>query len=207
MRILLTGMNGSGKSKLTAELVERGYRAIDLDDPEWSEFRLLGEDGLASGVPPMRDWVWREERVAALLRTAQEETLFLSGTASNQRRFHRQFDFVVLLTAPAAVTTARLVNRTTNSFGRHPDERATILENKATFEPVMQASADLTIDTDEPMETTIERLLNLVAFGADGGDRRHVTIEAAASAGPRTSPATPGTASTGPLDAPAGDAR
>ena len=155
-------MSGSGKSTLTAALVERGYRAVDLDGPEWSEYRVLREDEVPPGVPAGRDWVWRDEHVAALLRTAQEGTLFLSGCAPNQGRFRTQFDRVVLLTAPVEVTLARLAGRTTNPFGKKPEERARILADKAAFEPMLRASADHVIDTAEPIETTIERLLDLV---------------------------------------------
>jgi hypothetical protein len=35
-RILLAGMSGTGKPTLIGELAARGYRAIDMDEPEWS---------------------------------------------------------------------------------------------------------------------------------------------------------------------------
>jgi broad-specificity NMP kinase len=72
-RILITGMSGTGKSTLTRELAARGFKAIDLDDAEWSEWTEVEFDGdPASGsspVEPDRDWVWREDRVAELLDT------------------------------------------------------------------------------------------------------------------------------------------
>jgi dephospho-CoA kinase len=37
-RILITGMSGTGKSAVIVELMRRGYRAIDLDTPEWSHW-------------------------------------------------------------------------------------------------------------------------------------------------------------------------
>ena len=87
MRILLTGMSGSGKSTLIEALAERGHQAIDLDDPEWSEYRILGEDEVPPGVEPGPDWVWRDVRVAALLQAKGNATLFVAGCASNQGRF------------------------------------------------------------------------------------------------------------------------
>ena len=165
MRILLTGMSGSGKSTLIEALAERGHRAVDLDDPEWSEYRLLGAGEVPPGIEPGRDWVWRDEHVAALLRSTGDEALFVAGCASNQGRFHSEFDHVVLLTPPAQVTLERLAARTTNPFGKDPDERAKILADKTNVEPMLRAAADLVIETAEPIETTVQRMLELLASG------------------------------------------
>jgi dephospho-CoA kinase len=35
-RVLLTGMSGTGKSSVIAELKRRGFAAIDMDEPGWS---------------------------------------------------------------------------------------------------------------------------------------------------------------------------
>ena len=162
MRILITGMSGSGKSTLVAALANCGHQAVDLDTPAWSEYRVLTEDEVPPGVEPGRDWVWREDRVAELLSTASDQPLFLAGCAPNQGRFRRELDRVVLLTAPVEVTLTRLVTRTTNPFGKHPEERAKILADKAAFEPLLRASSDLVVETTEPVEATVRRLLNLV---------------------------------------------
>jgi adenylate kinase family enzyme len=37
-RVLLTGMSGTGKSSLIVELAARGYKAVDVDSDEWSEW-------------------------------------------------------------------------------------------------------------------------------------------------------------------------
>lgn len=36
MRVLITGMSGTGKTAVTIELKARGFTAIDLDTPDWS---------------------------------------------------------------------------------------------------------------------------------------------------------------------------
>lgn len=84
-RILLTGMSGTGKSTVISELTARGYRAVDLDQPRWSEY---GPDG---------DWRWREDRVQNLISLEDGELLFVSGCAENQVKFYPQLDEIQYL--------------------------------------------------------------------------------------------------------------
>jgi dephospho-CoA kinase len=37
-RVLITGMSGTGKSTVILELAARGYKAVDLDSDEFSEW-------------------------------------------------------------------------------------------------------------------------------------------------------------------------
>ena len=48
-RVLLTGMSGTGKSTLITALAARGFKAVDMDEPEWSEY---GPDGDWVGLGP-----------------------------------------------------------------------------------------------------------------------------------------------------------
>ena len=86
-RILLTGMSGTGKSSVIAELRKRGYQAVDMDEPGWSEYAPDGE------------WVWREDRVQERLSCEDGDVLFVSGCAINQGKFYPLFDNIVLLSS------------------------------------------------------------------------------------------------------------
>jgi energy-coupling factor transporter ATP-binding protein EcfA2 len=93
-RVLLTGMSGTGKSTLISALAALGYKAIDADADEWSEWvRVDGEaDPFGSTANPdsiwrNQDWVWREDRIQRLLSTEDADVLFVSGTAPNQGMF------------------------------------------------------------------------------------------------------------------------
>jgi dephospho-CoA kinase len=163
-RVLLTGMSGTGKSALVLELISRGYKAVDADSDEWSEWidyaPTPGEPG--SPVEPGRDWVWREDRIQELLSTEDTSTLFVSGCAQNMAKFYPQFDHIVLLSAPDGVIVQRLATRTNNPYGKHPDEVARVLSLRQTIEPLLRQRAGHEVDTSVPLGQVAETVLRLV---------------------------------------------
>ena len=95
-RVLITGMSGTGKSSVIQELAARGYQAYDLDTPEWSEW--IDNDPRDMLTPAEgKDWVWREDRVHALLSKPADGTLFIGGCAENMAQLFPLIDAVVLL--------------------------------------------------------------------------------------------------------------
>jgi len=132
------------------ELAARGYKTVDTDCGDWTE-RVADE------------WLWREERIAGLLTTEDAKVLFVSGTVRNQVKFYGQFDHVVLLSAPTEVMRERLRSRTNNPYGKNADELAEVLAFKETVEPALRRAADVEIDTSEPLEQVVTRIVRLVS--------------------------------------------
>jgi len=62
--VLVTGMSGVGKSSLLQELSARGYRTVDTDYCDYHE-SVEGE------------WLWREDRIAAMLDDDAPGPLFV----------------------------------------------------------------------------------------------------------------------------------
>ena len=162
-RILITGMSGTGKSSVVGALSERGYAAVDADSDQYSHWVAADTLAPAAGTPVEsgRDWVWREERIGELLARHQAGTLFVSGCAPNMGAFLGGFDHVVLLSAPAQLIVERLATRTTNQYGKRPEEVARVLDLIETVEPLLRRIATREIDTRAPLDAVVAQVASL----------------------------------------------
>jgi dephospho-CoA kinase len=176
LRVLITGMSGTGKSTLLDRLASRGYKTVETDAhpslrrfvPRAGDVRRASRNNSSNSA----DWaesagqegegMWNEERIQQLLSTEDAEVLFLCGTARNQRKFYPQFDHIILLSAPVPVIVERVTTRTNNPYGKHPDELAEILTNVETVELLLRGGATLEIDTSVPIEHVVRAVLDAV---------------------------------------------
>lgn len=161
-RILITGMSGTGKSAVIEELLQRGYRAVDLDLPEWSHWADAAPgDDLTPRVG--QDWVWQEDRVRSLLSLNEGKTLFVSGCAENMGRLFDVIDTIVLLSAPLETIMARLRGRSGVGYGQTGGEQRKVAELIKAVEPLLRQSAHFEIDTQQPVAQTVDQILAKVA--------------------------------------------
>jgi dephospho-CoA kinase len=156
--VLVTGMSGSGKSTALTELARRGHRVVDTDYGGWT----LDEPGT--------ERLWREDRIEAMLDDFDEDVLFVSGCVANQAKFYPRFDAVVLLSAPVDVILGRVATRETNDFGKTEEQRAAIVEDLETVEPLLRAGAMAEIDTRAPVAEVADELERIAAVSRDSSE-------------------------------------
>ena len=77
------------------------------------------------------------------------------------RKFLPQFDHIILLSAPAAVIVARLATRTSNTYGKRPEEIARVLGQIETVEPLLRRIANYEIDTSVSLSDVVADVLRL----------------------------------------------
>jgi shikimate kinase len=148
--VLVTGMSGTGKSTVLAELARRGHRVVDTDYGGYSAADDSGQ-------------VWRDDRIDALLTGHTDGTLFLAGTVPNQRTFYPRFDAVVLLSAPLEVMLDRVAARDGNPFGKTAEQRRRIVADTAAVEPLLRAGATAEIVTLKPPGDVADELEAIAA--------------------------------------------
>lgn len=151
-RVLITGMSGTGKSTVLAELAARGYRTVDTDLDGWTD----GNGGR-----------WDATRMTQLL--SGESTVIVSGTSENQGRFYAQFEHVVLLSAPVDVLIERVRARTNNPYGHTAEQQREIRAYVAEVEPLLRRGATLEVDAQLPSEKLADVVARLAGPPAPRG--------------------------------------
>lgn len=150
--VLVTGMSGTGKSSVLAELARSGHAVVDTDYGDYIESVILADQ---TEPEPL----WREQRMRALLDAHTHGHLFVAGTVANQDWFYPRFDAVVLLSAPVDVLLQRIESRNTNDFGKSDAERQRIVRDVAAVEPLLRKRATLEIDTRESLPAVVDAVL------------------------------------------------
>ncbi|MEJ3658785.1 AAA family ATPase [Actinomycetes bacterium KLBMP 9759] len=152
MKVLITGMSGTGKSTVLEELARRGRHVVDTDSDTWCEWVTDDE-----GEP---DWVWREDAMTELLTT--EGPVFVAGCKTNQVDFYPRFDHVVLLSAPTEVLLDRIDARTTNHYGKSAEERELVRKHIAEVQPLLREGATVEIDATASVAAVADQLEQLL---------------------------------------------
>ena len=142
-RVLVTGLSGTGKTKVLEELHPRGHRTLDTDYDGWVR----------------ADGGWDVPRMAELLD--RHADIFIAGTVDNQGHFYPQFDHVVLLSAPLDVLLHRVGVRSGNPYGKSAADRAEIEHYLATVEPLLRRGASVELDARLPVSVLADRLAEL----------------------------------------------
>jgi dephospho-CoA kinase len=147
-RVLVTGMSGTGKSTVLAELRRRGHPTVDTDYDGWT----------------LPDGTWDEPRMDQLLGSRPD--VVVSGTVENQGRFYDRFAHVVLLSAPLDVLIERVSQRTNNPYGTTAAQRAEIARYLDTVEPLLRRGANLELDGRRSVVELADVIERLCAQGA-----------------------------------------
>ncbi len=160
----IDGPSGSGKTTVSEELRKRGYNAIDADevvayfgDPK------TGEPQEVTPRERFKDnWIWNKKETNELLANSNG-TYFVCGGASNYEEFSLHFKKTFILLIDDETLKYRLLNRTNNDFGKHPDELAMQLEWNQKVAKHAKEKGYIIIDATKPVEQVVDEILQYVS--------------------------------------------
>ena len=174
----------AGKSTLCALLKARGELAVDADwegCSHWAD-RASGQVVADPPYPVPAGWLerfaWKISRaeVGTLAARAPSKTAFLCGSAENEADVWDLFDLVVCLVADNETLRNRLLTRTTNAFGKHPEELAAALGANDGAESTYRRLGAAIVDGRRPPAEVADAVLAAAASlprydaGDDQGD-------------------------------------
>lgn len=146
--VLITGIAGTGKSAVIAELIRLGQQGVDASDAEWSEWRRVRPVG--SPIDGPRDeWVWRDDRMTSLLAVNRDDTVFIGGCCSTQVNYIDRFALVILLTASPERTFDRLEPRWDLRMAGDRFQRYLVVRDLQVTLPLLKRLSDHEIDTSD----------------------------------------------------------
>jgi len=165
--VRVTGVSGTGKSSVCEGLRQRGHRAVDADGDGYSRWadrrsgRLVADppDPVPAGRLDRYAWRIDVERVRALATGAPATVTFLCGSVENEHDVWDCFDRVVCLVADDETIIHRLATRTTNAFGKHPEELAATLGWNQVMESRYRAAGAAIVDATRPLADVVDDVL------------------------------------------------
>jgi hypothetical protein len=103
-------------------------------------------------------WNWQEAGLRKLL--AGPGSVFVAAIASNQARFYSLFEAILVLVVDPVTLRNRLLSRTENDYGKHPDELVGILSYHAELERELRsAPRAAAIDATRPLQAVVDEII------------------------------------------------
>lgn len=155
---LIDGVSGAGKTSVCDELNRRGYMAIEADEV-LADF-IDPTTGLPTDDHSSENWHWDKNKFAAMVKEANGHDIFVCGGAMNKPEFLHHFSKIFTLHLDDETLKHRLLHRTTNDYGKKPEELAFQLqENQQTVKNSKERGSIL-IDATQPLNIVVEKILN-----------------------------------------------
>ncbi|MGW0230785.1 AAA family ATPase [Actinopolymorpha singaporensis] len=172
---LITGSSGAGKTAVAEELQRRGYTAYNTDTmPEVTSLydMATGEAISLQNWPPAPldtkryHWNWDLQALRKLFDSG--DPVFVAAITSNTKENLHLFDSVFVINPTVETIMHRLITRTSNNIGKHPDELAGILESHTKSAAMWQSLGATLVDGDQSLGEVVDTILCHIKSGPPG---------------------------------------
>lgn len=170
MKILITGVAGTGKSTISKELKKRGINAIDFSDiPDLCSWRDKTTKKEVKYLPPIEDRKWFDsnERICDLNKLKnildKYKDIIIAGIASgNQTEYLKFFDKVLLLQCNPETFINRMNNRVP-IFGKTDAERNFVVDWQKELDPILLSYGAIPINTEGTIDPVMEKIMTEIS--------------------------------------------
>lgn len=169
--IYITGVAGTGKSSVRAELESRGYDAHEVDEGFGGFFHTetgkRSRRSIAERTPEWYEyhhWIFMKEPLEKLRKRAQNRLVFLCGTTWDEKNYWGVFDKVFALVLDDKTLEYRLKTRPApEAWGKSPYELAEALaRNKSSQNQDYRRLGATIIDATKPPDTIVDEILERI---------------------------------------------
>lgn len=167
---MVTGLPGTGKSTVNAELKALGYKSYDGDEDhlaKWynSETGLPVDAKIEDCTPDFLRTHSRDisrKTVEKLASKARDKPVFLCGDPENEEELHDLFSVVFALILDDATLKRRIATRTNNEWGKLPHELAYSLAFKQKWYDNCKRFDYVTLDSTQPPRVLVNQILERI---------------------------------------------
>lgn len=167
-KIFVTGMSGTGKSSIAAQLSKRGFLVYDIDHVpnlcSWVDVETgvkvetLSIGNVNDAFMEKHDYVCDVDMLAKMLGDAPNPT-FVFGAVGDNHDVLPLFDKVFLLECTPVTMIERLQSRNTNDFGKDASIHNRLIEWHRVFNDLMRKAGAISINVEQPLNDVVEELL------------------------------------------------
>ena len=167
MKIIITGIAGTGKSTIVKALNERGITALDLHDvPDlffWQDKKT--KEKVEYTPIHSQDWFDGVERLCNMTQLkellARYDNIIMAGTGGDsQAEYLPLFDKVILLQADPAVLVHRMQTRINKSgYGKTKAEQDDNVEWQKEFDPELLSLGAIPVNTEGKLNDVVDKII------------------------------------------------
>jgi hypothetical protein len=165
--VWVTGSPGAGKSAVCTVLKSLGQTAFDADWDGYNRWVNRADGNIVAGPPDpvpagwLARFAWMISRpeVEALAARTHGETAFLCGSVENDAEVWDLFDLVICLVVDSETLRTRLQTRTTNAFGRQPEQMEAALRWNDGAGSAYRGFGATIIDASQPVADVVVAVL------------------------------------------------
>ncbi len=171
MKILITGIAGTGKSTIIKALTEKGIAAVDLHDIPglffWQDKKT--KEKVEYTPVHSKEWFDTVDRICDLNKLkeilGQYEDVVVAGTTSgsNQKDFWSLFNKVILLQSDPQTLVHRMQTRENKSgYGKTKAEQEDNIEWQKEYDQLLLSQGAIPVNTEGNLGDVVDRIIEVI---------------------------------------------